>query len=77
MALLAGASALSDAQAKSLTAQLEEALYFFSFRNAGGAGVVLRGFVSEVSDLIQAGILAPSQGRPLLTAARNIQHFCR
>ena len=73
---LAGASALSDGQAESLNSKLEEALYFFGFQNAGGAGVVLRGFINEVSDLTQAGILSPSQGRSLLTAAGNILHFC-
>lgn len=75
-ARLADASALNPTQADSLLARLEEARYFFSFQNAGGAKVALRGFITEVGDLMQAGILSPSQGRSLLTAAEKIRHFC-
>jgi len=73
---LVEASAWSQTQADSLLAKLEDARYFFSFQNAGGARVALGGFITEVGDLMQAGILSSSQGRSLLTAAEKIRQFC-
>ncbi len=73
---MAGKFALSEAQARSLNEKLEEASYFFAFQNAGGAAVVLRSFMDEVSELIQAGAVPPSEGHALLTATGNIVHFC-
>lgn len=73
---MAGKSSLSKAQAASLAEKLEEASDFFAFQNAGGAAVVLRSLMDEVSELVQAGALSPSEGRSLLTATGKIVHFC-
>ncbi len=77
VARLKKAKSPHKAETESLEAKLDEAEYFFSIQNAGGAGVVLQSLIDEVGQLLQAGSVPAKEARFIKKDALMVKNFCR
>lgn len=69
---LFSAGVLNGGQHNSLVTQLQHAITMMNAgKNAGAIGN-LESFISEVNDLLNSGVLSPSQAAPLVNAAQGV-----
>ena len=63
---------LNGGQDNSLVAQLQHAITLMNAGKNAGASGNLESFISEVNDLLNSGVLTPSQAAPLVSAAESV-----
>ena len=69
---LFGQGLLNQGQDNSLVTQLQHAINMMNARKNAGAIGNLESFISEVNDLLNSGVLSPSQAAPLINAAQTV-----
>lgn len=64
--------ALNGGQHKSLVKELQQAITLMAAGKNAAAIQNLDLFIGEVADLLNSGVLTPSQGKPLISAAKSV-----
>ena len=63
---------INGGQDNSLVVQLQHAINLMNAGKNNGAIGILDSFISEVNDLLNSGVLSPSQAASLISAAQNV-----
>jgi len=72
IAALESSGALNEGEANSLASKLRNAIAKLDEGKTNTAAAMLNAFVNQVSSLISDGVLTPSEGQPLIDAARAV-----